>query len=202
MNLHFEQELTLPLPQTLPPSVVSFIEVVNELGRSRGLQYFVAFWPLSHSGSIPLYLDCHALHIALVHWSIICRVIYTPTFGDKVASTRFIILGNHRTRSDMPFGTLHSPIVRRHIWALWMPYHNRSTILPVPFRLRAIFRHPPTTTHLHHDIFPIAPVRSPSIVFRSSTNATLLRNFKRVLEPHSVFSIASRLPLMIFIPGL
>ena len=38
INLHFEDELTLPLPPTLPSSVAEFVELVNHLNSSRGLQ--------------------------------------------------------------------------------------------------------------------------------------------------------------------
>ena len=113
INLHFFAELVFPLSPTLPPSVKELIQVVTTLDGSRNLQYFIAFWPLSHYEPIPLRSNFRVLEKALVHWSLVCKIIYAPLFGDTVAASRFMILGNHRTRSEKPlvsfdFSTNHT----------------------------------------------------------------------------------------------
>ena len=212
INLHFEETLTLPLPSTLPLTVRSFVDLITNLSETRKLQYFVAFWPLSHSGSIPLRSDNHVIQKRLIQWSIVCRIVYAPTFGDKVAATRYMVLGNHRTRSERPlqaltFPTHTSPNCSGFMESLSHFITDTTESIPFTGSIPPDHQHNPITPRFivetakatPNDSLPIADERYPAPEFEISPRAPfrILHRFRnhnnelrsRPITPTELFNI-------------
>ena len=94
IDLHFDEETSFPIVTNIHSSFDDRIRAVTCL-ESRLLQFFVALWPISRHGCIPLTVDITTLEAKLKHCYIVGNIRYAPRHGDAVAAHRLMILGNH-----------------------------------------------------------------------------------------------------------